>query len=99
MANVVVSIIVIIAGLILIYYGIHEIEKKDMKLESEDKTVLEEYYKYMRRVDIGTGVISVIIGISFIFKLMTGETAGLIVCLICLLNRIIQYVIERKYIF
>jgi hypothetical protein len=98
MANVIVSLIVIIAGSILIYYGIHEIEKKDMKLVIEGKTVLEEYYKYMRWVDIGTGVISVIIGISALLKLMTGETAGLIVCLICLLNRILQYVIEKKYI-
>ena len=98
MANVIVSLIVIIAGSILIYYGIHEFEQKHMKLVSEDKTVLEGYYKYMRWIDIGTGIISVMIGISALLKLVTGETAGLIVCLICLLNRIIDYVIQRKYI-
>lgn len=97
MVNVIISCIIIIAGSILIFYGIHDIEKRAMKLESEDNKELKKYCKYMKWVDITTGASSVLLGVSALINLVTGEQAGLIGSIIYLVSRILEYVIERKY--
>lgn len=98
MVNVIIICIIICAGAILIFHGINGIEKRAMKLESGNNKALEKYWKYMKWVDVVTGASIVLLGFSALINLVNGEQAEFIGCIICLASRILEYVIERKYI-
>ena len=97
MFRIVMSLIIIGLGITFILLGIYETPKQLMKMNIQDKGMLNKYLKYEKNSTVITGFSFAILGLLSILNLLTGEQSGLLGSFIYLISRVTEFAFRKKY--
>ncbi|MGH4122808.1 MAG: hypothetical protein ACREV6_07755 [Clostridium sp.] len=95
MFKIAMSLIIIVLGIILILLGIYDTPKKIIKMNIQNKSLLNKYLKRQQISDIITGFSFSTVGILSILNLLTGEQVGLCSSFILLSSNIIAFLFYK----
>lgn len=91
------GLVLFLLGIILIFSIIQDNRKNPINIDVKDKVILSKYNKTRKILNLVEALSYTLMGLLLIFDIVSGEYFGCIVFAFFVLNKIVEYIPNKKH--